>query len=430
MRRNRDTGNDTPGYDSFLDIVANLVGILVILIMVLGVRARDAWQTTGDESLPATVAVAELSASSDALGSAATSVASDAPIPPDDDAVLSLSPPNDAVDDFSLPPLDEPTSEPLDNGFAAADPTIENPTFPNLTSPSPTQPEALELPDVETARIEAENMRQASYEIDTQLTQVDGQLTAKSAYRDQLLAALNVAQEQVASYNSQLAAVTQEQNAGAEEIAKELAAATDRLVNIQGQIDRVAKAEKPEVIALTHRPAPMAQTVFGREEHFRLHAGRLSYVPMLEIRDRVKGELKNKAWKLKQAPRVMETFGPIGDYYVRYEMVRSQRKIRTESGPVMRSIISLDYFELAPTSEVLGMPVAEALKTGSQFQQLLSQYSPGEVTVTVWTYPDSYSQLRQLKESLWQSGYLVATRPLPHGVPIGASPDGSRSMAE
>ena len=28
-----------PGFDSFLDIVANLVGILVILIMVIGVRA-------------------------------------------------------------------------------------------------------------------------------------------------------------------------------------------------------------------------------------------------------------------------------------------------------------------------------------------------------------------------------------------------------
>ena len=31
-----------PGQDSFLDIVANLVGILIILVMVVGVRAKDA----------------------------------------------------------------------------------------------------------------------------------------------------------------------------------------------------------------------------------------------------------------------------------------------------------------------------------------------------------------------------------------------------
>ena len=33
---------DAPGQDSFLDIVANLVGILIILVIVIGVRAKDA----------------------------------------------------------------------------------------------------------------------------------------------------------------------------------------------------------------------------------------------------------------------------------------------------------------------------------------------------------------------------------------------------
>jgi len=43
MRRSRnvDESNDS-GQDSFLDIVANLVGILIILVMVVGVRAKDA----------------------------------------------------------------------------------------------------------------------------------------------------------------------------------------------------------------------------------------------------------------------------------------------------------------------------------------------------------------------------------------------------
>jgi len=42
MRREARKHDDAPGQDSFLDIVANLVGILIILIMVIGARATDA----------------------------------------------------------------------------------------------------------------------------------------------------------------------------------------------------------------------------------------------------------------------------------------------------------------------------------------------------------------------------------------------------
>ena len=417
MRRQRDTGNDTPGYDSFLDIVANLVGILVILIMVLGVRARDAWQHS-DETTPSVVDVSDVPSDSNALSQREVSAIAGPQVSANDNATLNL--PELAVPERSHHASSNEPFPPLEDGFARTKPTD------NATEIPSTQSEPLELPDVDSARQEAETMRQASYEIDMQLAQVDEQLSTKTVYRDQLIAALNVAQEQVATYNNQLAAISQERASNA----AELSAAEAQLANIQGQIDRASTAAKPEVIALTHRPAPMAQTVFGREEHFRLHAGRISYVPMLEIRDRLQNELKNKSWKLKQTPQIMETFGPVGDYYVRYMLVRSRRKIRTESGPVMRSMISLDHFELAPSSEILGVSVGKALADGSQFQQLLSQYRPSEVTVTVWTYPDSYAELRQLKDELWKRGYLVATRPLPHGVSIGGSPDGSRSMAE
>ena len=43
---------EDPGQDSFLDIVANLVGVLIILVMVVAVRAREAIvvnRTGGDQ---------------------------------------------------------------------------------------------------------------------------------------------------------------------------------------------------------------------------------------------------------------------------------------------------------------------------------------------------------------------------------------------
>ena len=42
MSRNRHDTADTPGQDSFLDILANITGILIILVMVMGVRAGRA----------------------------------------------------------------------------------------------------------------------------------------------------------------------------------------------------------------------------------------------------------------------------------------------------------------------------------------------------------------------------------------------------
>ncbi len=52
MSRNRHETGDTPGQDSFLDILANITGILIILVMVMGVRAGRAPLDTVAEASP------------------------------------------------------------------------------------------------------------------------------------------------------------------------------------------------------------------------------------------------------------------------------------------------------------------------------------------------------------------------------------------
>ena len=49
MSRGASIVDDMPGQDSFLDIVANIVGILIILVLVAGVRARDTWHRIANE---------------------------------------------------------------------------------------------------------------------------------------------------------------------------------------------------------------------------------------------------------------------------------------------------------------------------------------------------------------------------------------------
>lgn len=375
MKRPANTEQETPGYDSFLDIVANLVGILVILIMVLGVRAQEAWRHSARAA-----AISSLAEQDEPDG------------------------------------LGESAKANLDSSPTDAPPAPPPPTA--LASP-------VELPDVEGPQRQAAQLRQSTHEIEQQIANVELHAAIQQEHRDKLLLALTTRERELAEKQQHLDAAEQARKLAEQQ----LRAAQDELLNVQQQVDSAAESV-PEPIVLPHRPAPLAQTVFGREEHFRLHSGRLSYVPMTELLQQLKNEAKNKSWKLKEAAAVTETIGPVNDYYLRYKLSRTERTIRTEAGPLRRTMIELDNFALLPVTEMLGVPTERALTEGSQFLTRLAQYDPNEVTITVWTYPDSYADLRRIKETIWQRGFLAAARPLPAGFPISGSPRGSRSAAE
>jgi hypothetical protein len=56
--------------------------------------------------------------------------------------------------------------------------------------------------------------------------------------------------------------------------------------------------------------------------------------------------------------------------------------------------------------------------------------TPEGTTVTIWTYPGNYDRLRELKKAVREAGFAIAVRPLPKGMPIGASRHGSNSLSE
>jgi hypothetical protein len=90
----------------------------------------------------------------------------------------------------------------------------------------------------------------------------------------------------------------------------------------------------------------------------------------------------------------------------------------------------LERFVLIPVRSDLGEPLETALQDGAEFRSLISQFDPNRTTVTVWVYPDSFDQFRQVKETLFRMGYLTAGRPMPEGQPIGGAPDGTRSASQ
>jgi len=378
MSRRRVRGYEPDSdYDSFLDIVANLVGILVILIMVIGVRAKNAWQST-QHSKPPAVQTAD----------------SDTPPPQ-----ATLSP-----------------DIPADTG--------EDPSTGELAAGEERVPE-IELPDVETPRMEVVRLQIDSAELGAEAERIQHESEIQRVRRDRLQLLVSSIEQRLADHRTRLDDETRDRLEK-----KRLVQERHRtLIRLNENIQTVSTAQaEPEI--LEHYPTPLAKTVFGQEEHYRLLNGRLAHLPINDFTIKLGSDARANSWKLKDAKRVTETFGPLEGFLVKYTLVASQQRIPTENGMVTRRGVQLERFVLVPTSTVQEFTLEDALAPNSELRRRLSGLDPAETTVTVWTYPDSYSELLALKTELLKSGFLVAARPLPQGYPIGGSPHGMKSAAQ
>jgi hypothetical protein len=339
MTRNRRQHDDAPGQDSFLDIVANLVGILIILIMVIGVRATDAMVEAG-------------------------------------------------------PSVQE----------AEGDPKT----------------------DVAAARAAAEAVENDVHEIDAKIKRQQFEIAYRRNERDKFLQMIG-AVERHSNAQQRMLDKSQRQRL---EMNRNLLVARGELEDLKATRHSLQNSMPPKNV-IEHLPTPMAKTVFGREAHFRLKDGRVTFVPWNELVEKLKQEAPQILWKLKDAPQVTETLGPVRGFRMKYTL-RHARQARPMGGGavVTQTRVELDRFELIPVREDLGEPLESALHQDSEFHASLSRYDPERTTVTVWVYPDSFGQFRLLKHELFRLGFLTAGRPMPDGHPIGGSPHGSRSASQ
>lgn len=219
----------------------------------------------------------------------------------------------------------------------------------------------------------------------------------------------------------------------AERIALERATAADRLKSeiqtVQATIHAL-ETDKPVVEAIDHYPTPIAKTVFRDDVHFRLKGGRISFVPLEELIQKMRGEWKAKAEKLGQASRIAEIVGPIDGFRMQYVLTRRQVTQATSAGPVAQQLIEFDHFTVLPPSDSIGEPVATALQSTSAFSQQLARLQPEKHTISVWVYPDSYREFHELKKWLYERGFQTATWPLSADGQITGGPKGQRSAAQ
>lgn len=327
------------GHDSFLDIVTNMVGILIVLVMVVGLRIRNAPVEAGSDQPPP---------------AAATELA-----------------------------------RKLDTERTLRDDVLKT--------------------RAETKRLEQE-----------------------AALRDaqRLLVARLVAQLEARLSHER----DQRDAAGREafDLWRALASARQTLEELREQAVRAESAsQEPEVIE--SYPTALSRIVDGPEIHFQLRGGRIALVPiellLWAARDDMRRKLPDFA-RHADLSASANVVGPQGGFRLRYEVQRFEERVQRPEGLARREGIRMVRWTVVPVASDLGEPVEAALAENSAFRRALAGHDPAHTTVTVWVYPESFESFRRIRKELHRLGYACAARPLPEGVLIGGSIEGTKSAAE
>ncbi len=337
MPRRSSQSDGAVGHDSFLDVVANIVGILIVLVIVAGLRAQNAPVQAAD--------------SQDALKPMAA---------------------------------------------------------------------ALQRDDATQRQLYDDVMQIAG-----QMENVQRETVLRQIERNRLATIVAALQRQLQTRRAELSGDDKEEF----DLKRSLADARRQLDQLDEQA-RQASAATPDATVVESYPTPLGKVVDDNEVHFQLLGGRIVLIPLDQLVERFRLDARRQLYKLLDTPELTETIGPIDGFRMRYTLQRYDDHIDARTGRGGGTYARLIRWTLIPQSNQLGETTDDALAGGSAFRDALAHLHPGRTTITIWTYPESFNDFRRIKKELYRLGFATAGRPLPDGIPISGSPDGSKSSAE
>ena len=144
-------------------------------------------------------------------------------------------------------------------------------------------------------------------------------------------------------------------------------------------------------------------------------------------------DLDEKSQLLRTRWQVTDVTPPVGGFRLRYTIAREPGATESAGGsPGGNETFryGLVGWTAEPVVPVRGEALENALADRSQFRQIVDRLDPEQAAITFWVYPDSFALYRQLREYLYDRNLIVAGRPLPEGVQIASSRQGSRSLGQ
>jgi hypothetical protein len=292
--------------------------------------------------------------------------------------------------------------------------------------PAPVIDEKLEE-KVTQAQATALAARAEVEKIATQLVRIKQESAELDAERVTLAMHRSIVEEDMAKRRAKLSEDKQKEFDVQREIA-ESQIELDKLMQAQ-----IGLLNGPETVEeLESVPTPLAREDDSDAIHLRLKNGLVSIVPFKELIAEVESHGQDIGRRLQASEEVVETFGPINGYRLRFQIARFDDPAALggpRAGQMTRQTI--DYaFEILPTSETIGQDVEQALMPGGSVHGYLTSKQRPSSVVVVWLYTDSFDDFRVLKKSLWEMGFSVATKPLPLGTNIAASPHGTKAAVQ
>ena len=411
MSRRRPEENNF-GSDSFLDVIGNIVGILIILIVIAGVRVS---QQALEEP------VSEVSAERDRPAKAIASAPNPGFVPP---APMPSPEPEPVLADAV--PLDPRVTAAI---ISASEPRKSDAAPRSVPKPRPVMPAF--VPKTPEPIPLSPELQQAIADLRTELESLAG-LSQKADQSQQQLARWNTQlTEQITSARKTLQAHwddASQQKQLLQELKRNLERTKLEFIGKQQELSQAETQQTPAAL-LRHRLTPVSRQVEGNEVHFQVKDNRVAYVPLLELVERMKPQIqKQRDWLIKYHEH-RGRVGPYRGFQLDYLVVRQRMPAleAARAGGVVRIMPVLLTFE--PQEELIRESLDEALRPGSVFIREL-QTADVNTTLTFWVYPESYGTYRQLKEFAHAEGFPVAARPLQEGDAITASPWGSKSAGQ
>ena len=398
MSRRKQSPEQEFGSDSFLDVIANIVGILIILIVVVGMKVARQPQTTTTDGPDTPVAV----------------MPDDADDAKDQENMLNLR--NEQLFLSRITELSNMQQQALQ---------LEQQLETMLTNTATLKGTiAEESGDRELLRLQLAAIRQKAERTHDRLDDAE-------KHHDQLKARLTVLRGQIDENNKLLIEASQV-NAAALSQSELL----DQAIKVTGfetlQLREVINnARRPAANAnrLRHRLSPVGQKVEQGELHFRVAENRISYVPLEELVDRLKNQLQSRRSIVMRMPRYEGVIGPVSGYRMNYVVEREQLSPLESLQYTGGYRVGVSRWTIEPDTTIQTESIADAIRPGSRFRQKI-EVAPPDSAVTVWIYPDSFGSFAPLREVAHGLQLQVAARPLPVDVLITGSPGGSQSTAQ
>lgn len=405
-RGKRDSGEITFGSDSFLDVVANIVGILIILLVLVGVRVRNAPTTAEPKPRP--------------------------PEPSDDSSRWEE---DRARWETAKSKIDaENLAAELQQELLLAERARRIEQQAELARRR--QAEAAQWKregEQRIAQINEVAARQA--EIDREAAALEQQIADSEAERTRLDARIAARLDAQTKTKTELLARIADKKRESADIQlrwQGVQASLEQDTKAIENMERATRELRRQLAAaktmtspsktLIHRPTPLARAVETHELHFRCKNGRLAYTYLDELLEATRAHATARI--TPSTMRLEGAVGPIGGFRLRYVLARPPASMSEQLNEVLFRF-SLIHWELAPDSDDIGESADDVLEPNSAFRVKLRSAPATKHAITLWIYPDSFSLAKRLEAYLQDQGYTVALRPLPDGIPIIGSPYGS-----